>query len=69
MNNPGTGPCGQIRGELDKGTLKPLPLRGGAERMIQMYLVFSDPDAAGPGVLRLAEIIRENVGNACRQQG
>lgn len=62
-------PAEKIRGELAEGTLKPLPLRGGAERMIQMYLVFPDPDAVGPGVLRLAEIIRERVRNACEQQG
>src|SRR5699024_10992735 len=61
-------PAEKIRGELGEGTLKPLPLRGGTERVVQMYLVFSDPDSAGPGVLRLAEIIREEVRNACRPQ-
>lgn len=61
-------PAEKIRGELTDGLLKPLPLRGGTERNIQMYLVFRDPDAAGPGVLRLAEIIREEVGNACTRQ-
>lgn len=58
-------PAEKISGELTDGLLKPLPLRGGTERNIQMYLVFPDPDAAGPGVLRLAEIIREQVANAC----
>src|SRR5699024_150992 len=58
-------PAEKIRNELADGLLKPLSLRGGAERNIQMYLVFPDPDAAGPGVLRLAEIIREQVANAC----
>lgn len=61
-------PAEKISGELADGLLKPLPLRGGAERNIQMYLVFPDPDAAGPGVLRLAEIIREQVGNTCMRQ-
>lgn len=51
-------PEDKIRAELADGVLKPLPLRGGADRTVQMYLVFSDRDAAGPGVLRLAEIIR-----------
>lgn len=54
-------PVEKIRGELDEGLLKPLPLRGGAERLVPMYLVFPDPDAAGPGVLRLADIIRETA--------
>jgi DNA-binding transcriptional LysR family regulator len=58
-------PIDKIRRELDEGTLKALPLRDGAERAVQMYLVFSDRDAAGPGVLRLAEVIREQVRAAC----
>lgn len=51
----------KIRSELAEGVLKPLPLRDGAERSVQVYLLFSDRDAAGPGVLRLADIIREQV--------
>jgi DNA-binding transcriptional LysR family regulator len=50
-----------IRGELAAGTLKPLSLREGAERRGQLYLVFADPDYAGPGARRLAAIIRERV--------
>ncbi|HEX5419244.1 MAG TPA: LysR family transcriptional regulator [Gammaproteobacteria bacterium] len=61
-------PADKIRDELAEGILKPLPLRGGTERNSQMYLVFPDRDAAGPGVLRLADIIREKTGYACRQQ-
>lgn len=53
-------PVEKIRNELAEGSLKTLPLRGG-ERLVQMYLVFPDPDAAGPGVRRLAEIIRHTV--------
>lgn len=55
----------KIRGELAAGTLKPLPLREGGERFVQLYLVFADRDAAGPGTLRLAEIIRETVAAEC----
>lgn len=50
-----------IRAELEAGTLKPLPLREGAERRGQLYLVFADADYAGPGARRLAAIIRERV--------
>lgn len=57
----------KIRAELAEGVLKPLPLRGGAERTVQVHLLFPDRDAAGPGALRLAEIIREQVGSACRE--
>ncbi|MEX0899500.1 MAG: LysR family transcriptional regulator [Gammaproteobacteria bacterium] len=54
-------PEDKIRSELADGVLKRLPLRDGAERTVPMYLVFSDRDAAGPAVRRLAEIIREKV--------
>jgi len=57
-----------IRGELKNGELKPLPLREGAERWGELYLVFADRDYAGPGALRLAEIIRGHVGEQCRKQ-
>lgn len=51
----------KIRGELAQGLLKPLPLRGGRERKLPIYLIFADRDAAGPGALRLADIVREEV--------
>lgn len=55
-----------IRGEIASGVLKPLPLREGGERWSELYLVFADRDYAGPGALRLAEIIREHVAEQCR---
>lgn len=54
-----------IRGELDRGELKPLPLREGAERSAELYLIFADRDYAGPGALRLADIIRGHVRGEC----
>ena len=60
-------PQDKIRTELSDGVLKILPLRGGRKRTAQMYLIFADRDAAGPGVLRLAEIIREEVERRCRE--
>lgn len=48
-----------IRDELAAGDLKPLPLRRGSERVSTLYLIYADEDAAGPGLLRLAEIIRQ----------
>jgi hypothetical protein len=45
--------------------LKPLPLREGGEGLAQLYLVFADREAAGPGTLRLAAIIREMADAAC----
>jgi DNA-binding transcriptional LysR family regulator len=55
----------RIRDELHAGSLKPLPLREGAERVGQLYLVYADRENAGPGTLRLAEIIREIVKSEC----
>jgi DNA-binding transcriptional LysR family regulator len=55
----------KIRAELAAGILKPLPLREGSERFAELYLIFADRDAAGPGTLRLAEIIREAVAREC----
>jgi DNA-binding transcriptional LysR family regulator len=55
----------RIREELAAGTLLPLPLREGQERYIELYLILADRDAAGPGTLRLAEIIRETVASEC----
>jgi len=54
-----------IREELAAGRLKPLPLREGAERWADLYLVFADPDYAGRDERRLAEIIRTSVGRVC----
>jgi len=58
-----------VVGELERGLLKALPLREGGERWGELYLVFADRDYAGPGALRLAEIIRERVAGQCRTLG
>jgi DNA-binding transcriptional LysR family regulator len=58
-------PEDKIRDELSRGELKALPLRDGGERKLQVYLMFADRDAAGPGVLRLAQIVREQVAQLC----
>jgi DNA-binding transcriptional LysR family regulator len=55
-----------IRDELAHGLLKPLPMREGGERWGDLYLVFADRDYAGPGALRLAEIIHEHVAKQCK---
>ena len=59
-------PQDKIRTELEDGSLKILPLRGGRVRTAQLYLMFADRDAAGPGTVRLAEIVREEVERRCR---
>lgn len=61
-------PEDKIRAELVNGALKALPLREGAERWTEIYLVFADRDSAGPGALRLAQIIRELVASECSRR-
>jgi len=58
-------PEDKIRSELAEGTLKLLGLEEGGERFGQLYLVFADRDAAGPGTVRLADILRKRVAEAC----
>jgi len=50
-----------IREELASGALVPLPLAEGRERYVTLYLIYADPDLAGPGTRRLAEILRGKV--------
>ncbi|MDO8940937.1 MAG: LysR family transcriptional regulator [Methylicorpusculum sp.] len=50
-----------IREELSAGILKPLPLKTGHTREVPLYLILANPDFAGPGVRRLAEILTESV--------
>ena len=54
-------PLHKIQRELANGELKPLPLEGGGERTVTMYLIFADPQGAGPGVRRLAEILQADA--------
>lgn len=50
-----------IRDELAGGTLKPLPLRDGAERFSELYLIFADPESPPSGAVRMAEILRSSA--------
>lgn len=62
-------PVEKIQADLQDGSLKVLPMRDGGERLVQLYMIVADLDAAGPGTRRLAEIIRESVAGACREAG
>jgi DNA-binding transcriptional LysR family regulator len=61
-------PEDRIRDEIAAGSLRPLPMRDGGAGVAQLYLVFADRDAAGPGLLRLAAIIREQAEAACAKE-
>jgi DNA-binding transcriptional LysR family regulator len=55
----------KIREELAADRLRPLYLQEGAVRLGNLYLIYADRESAGPGVLRLAEIIRAQVVADC----
>jgi DNA-binding transcriptional LysR family regulator len=57
-----------IRAELERGALKELPLREGGEKRGDLYLVYADRDAVGPGARRLAEIVKKEVELSCREE-
>jgi DNA-binding transcriptional LysR family regulator len=58
-------PAEAIRRELESGSLKPLPMREGAERFAELYLIFTDPDFPSASAVRMAGIVREDVAALC----
>jgi DNA-binding transcriptional LysR family regulator len=58
----------KIREELAGGALAPLPLRDGRDRYAELYLVYANRETAGPGVLRLGEILRETTARTCENE-
>ena len=60
-------PLEYIQQELAAGVVKPLPLREGRERVIPLYLVYADREQAGPGLLRLAQIIHDHARAECKR--
>lgn len=47
----------QIARELAQGTLQPLPLSEGGNRVAQLYLIYKDRDGAGPATRCLVELL------------
>jgi DNA-binding transcriptional LysR family regulator len=58
----------KIREEIAAGELKVLPLEDGGDAFGEIYLVLADPEGAGPGVRRLAEILRQDVRSQCARR-
>ena len=50
-----------VRGELERGELQPLPLAEGGVREGWLYLMHADRDAAGPGQVRFCSLLRETI--------
>jgi len=58
----------KIREEIAAGELKVLPLEDGGDAFGEIYLVLADPEGAGPGVRRLAEILKQDVRSECARR-
>lgn len=56
----------KIREELAAGQLKVLPVKDGGDRFADVYLVLADSEGAGPGVRRLAEIIKAEAAESSK---
>lgn len=54
-----------VHDELVRDALRPLPLREGAGRQAQLFLIVPDGDAAGPATRLMADLIREDVRRHC----
>jgi DNA-binding transcriptional LysR family regulator len=54
-------PCHLIGPYIEANTLKPLPLREGQRRRGPLYLMYAQPELAGPATRELAQVLREVV--------
>ena len=57
-------PCHLIGPYIEANTLKPLPLREGQRRRAPLYLMYAQPELAGPATRELAQVLREAVAQA-----
>ena len=57
-------PMSSIEDELDKGQLKPLPLRHNAKRSMQLHLIFKDADNLGPAASAFLGELRSQCNQA-----
>lgn len=58
----------KIYPELHSGELKVLEMREPREYVGLLYLIFADREGAGPGLLRLAQVIREEIATSCSKR-
>ncbi len=50
-----------IRQEIQAGRVKPIALSAGQRRRVPLYLIFAQPELAGPATRRLAEFIHQGA--------
>ncbi len=63
-------PVHHARWYMNTGELQPLPLRAGQRKNVYLFMVFGQPERAGPATHKLAEILREscNTTNTTREE-
>ena len=52
-------PCHLVQPQIDAGLLRPLPLNTGQRRSATLYLMFGQPQLAGPATRQLAAVLGE----------
>jgi DNA-binding transcriptional LysR family regulator len=52
-------PCHLVQPYIESNALKPLALREGQRRRTPFYLIFAQPELAGPATRELAQVLRE----------
>ena len=57
----------RIRDDLASGALMPIPTDREQDRHLTLYLIHADREGAGPGQLRLVELLREVIMERCTQ--
>jgi DNA-binding transcriptional LysR family regulator len=53
-------PYDWVKNDLKNGTLKPLPLSMGAERLLPIYMMMTSADSCGPATHALAKLLRQH---------
>ncbi len=56
-------PLHLVEKQIEAGVLIPLPLRAGQRRKVHLFMIFGQPERAGPATQKLATILRENCRN------
>ena len=54
-------PLLKITRELEAGLLKPLPMKHDTNRFVDLYLLLTDEDGAGPATRAMANQIKDHV--------
>lgn len=57
-------PCSRIQVPLEQGLIKALPLREGQRQLVNLSMIFGQPNRVGPATAMLARLLREGCAGA-----